>query len=93
MEGFRVMMFEEWNARKYIEEWTEKVRQLNMDIEDIEDWMQHFHVDRRRTEDALLYTQLQQMKILSAVMIKRLDFLKEKYKDDWYIKEVNENGN
>ena len=84
------MMFEEWNAEAYIKEWTEKLRALNEDIESIELYMKHFKLDRRKTDDKLLYQQLSTMKSLSEVMKNRLIYLTDKYTDLWVLREVGE---
>ena len=70
------MMFEKFNKDEYIEEWTEKLRALNSDIESIAVFMSHFKLDKRRKSHKMLYAQYAAMLLLSSCIEHRLEYMK-----------------
>ena len=74
------MMFTPWDPEAYIDEWTEKLRTLNEDIESIALYMSHFKIDRRRKSHKSLLTQYAAMLLLSSCIENRLEEIRKELK-------------
>lgn len=74
------MMFTPWDPEAYIEEWTEKLRTLNEDIESIALYMSHFKLDKKRKSHKMLYAQYAAMILLSSCIENRLEEMRTELK-------------
>ena len=74
------MMFTPWDPEAYIDEWTEKLRTLNEDIEGIALYMSHFKLDKRRKSHKMLYDQYAAMILLSSCIENRLEEVRKELK-------------
>lgn len=74
------MMFTPWDPEAYMEEWRDKLRTLNEDIEGIALYMSHFKLDKRRKSHKMLYAQYAAMILLSSCIENRLEEMRKELK-------------